>query len=386
MPAAGGRDDSERWLYLWFAAPLALILSLALLVEWYVATVWGGDYSQSMLDWRWAVRVWVVALLPTLVAVASILPVYPVGRPVWWRGTITVLASVLAGFLRLATQMFFWGAPFFSGPVTWDVAVGTLIAVVSIGAPMYLARSQVAAVRAERRAVENDFRSRQAALELENEELRVRREVSDMLHGRVQQRLVFLAAQLDSLAKEAEERDDQATAERLRQVTADMDQVREADVRELSHSLFPVGVDIGLCPALSLLIGKVPPSVAVTLEVADAAAQADDVADPRLDLAERALLLGVAEEAITNAVKHGRANAITVSVTLDGVDQGGDRMVLTVVNNGEAPAAQPTLSGLGPLKAKARQHGGDLELLKRDDGLTELRAWITLLQTRDAAA
>jgi anti-sigma regulatory factor (Ser/Thr protein kinase) len=129
---------------------------------------------------------------------------------------------------------------------------------------------------------------------------------------------------------------------------------------------------------LALLLGKVPPDIQVDLTVSPEAALADDVTDPQLELAERALLLGVVDEGLTNAVKHGKARTIAVEVAVEPHPSGlGDGfLVVSVRNRGPALKAAPVLSGLSMLKTRAEHHGGDLSLAMVDSETVELRAWI----------
>jgi signal transduction histidine kinase len=266
-----------------------------------------------------------------------------------------------------------------SSDMPLDTAVGSVVAAAAAGLAMYLAGTQIAAVRAERLAVELDFKSKKAALELENAELRVRRDVSDTLHGRIQQRLVFLAAQVDQAIPMVKQGEPDQTVELLQDVAKALDQLRETDVRQLSHSIFPVGVDIGLSQALELQVGRVPPEIKVELEISAAVAQLDDILEPQIDLTERVLLAQVVEEGVTNAIKHGRASRISISLSASEPAKAGqapERLQVEIGCDGEPPPTNPVFSGLGALKARVEQRGGDLTLASQPDGTTVLRAWI----------
>ena len=370
--------DGERWLFLWFAVPLAIVLTLAIVLEWSLAsTWWRAMYPGTRFSPDVAPSVWVTSLVPTLIGTVALLLVYPAGKPWWWRGTLVVLVSLLVSPLRFAVQLALWGPAMVETPWSWDLAVGCITTAAALGFAVYLAGTQMAAVRSERLAAEHEYRSRQVALELENEELRVRREVSDVLHGRIQQRLVFLTTELDSLVPVAEAACDEASANRLRGIIKDLDQLREADVRDLSHSLLPAGVSLGLAQALALQVAEVPPQVRVEVDIAPEVAEIDDVIDPKLDLAQRLLLVQVLEEGITNAIKHAAATALSIQVNLGEPPKLAPAdMVIAVTNNGAPLSSQVVLSGLSHLQRRAQQHGGDLDLTTTEDGRTRLQAWI----------
>jgi len=370
--------DGERWLFLWFAVPLAVVLTLAMVLEWTLASTWWlSMYPSTGFSPDVAPSVWVTSLVPTLLGIVALLLVYPTGKPWWWRTTLVLLVSLLVLPLRLAVQVALWGAVVLDSPWALDLAVGSITAAATLGLAVYLAGTQMAAVRAERLAAQHEYRSRQVALELENEELRVRREVSDVLHGRIQQRLVFLASELESLVPKAEAADDEASAKQLRGIIDDLDHLREDDVRDLSHSLLPAGVGLGLAQALALQVSEVPPQVRVDVEIDPDAAAIDDVTNPQLDLAKRLLLVHVLEEGITNAIKHGSATELLIQVRL-GIppELTPDHLMIAVVNNGQLLEDQAAWSGLSHLKRRAQQHGGDLDLASVEDGRTRLRAWI----------
>ncbi|MCL2802938.1 MAG: hypothetical protein FWD29_03110 [Micrococcales bacterium] len=372
-------QDGERWLYLWFAVAFALVLSLAMVLEWAVAVTWWRPYLPSEYSAASMVpSVWLATFVPTLLGVLALFPVYPAGRPRWWRVSMVVLVTLLLLPLRAAAQLALWGAYGNETSLALDTFVGSLTSGAAIGLAVYLAGTQMAAVKSERLAAQHEFQSRQAALVLENEELRVRREVSDTLHGRIQQRLVFLGSQIEQVRSTLHGSGQAEAASRLQAVIADLDELRETDVRALSHSLFPLGVDVGLTQALTLQVSRIPAQIEASLDITDAAAALDSLTGPGLELAERVLLAQVAEEGVTNAIKHGEAKRIWITLDVDRLssDADGDHLELCVRNNGQPVAPEAQMSGLGSLKTRARQHGGDLALTAGGEGRVVLRAWI----------
>jgi hypothetical protein len=241
---------------------------------------------------------------------------------------------------------------------------------------MYLARSQVRAGAAQRRLAELEFRARQEALERENAELRVRRELSSVLHDRLQQRLVYAASRLQSeVLPRAVKNEDQLATDLLEDIIADIDRLREHDVRQLSHSLFPLGADLGLHQTIALVLGRVPASVNVVLETSDAAAAFDVILDPQWDVGSRAVLAEILDESITNALKHGAAGAIWVDLRIEQLGR-EEVMVLTVTNDGRPLRPQAPLSGLANHRIRAQLRGGGLNLGLDEDGRTRLVAWL----------
>ena len=171
------------------------------------------------------------------------------------------------------------------------------------------------ALAAERLAVQRAL----AVRALEDEELRVRRDVAEGLHASVQQRLVLAVAQMADVARRV--RAGSATssdAQALDEVCASLDRVREQDVRGMSRLLYPDQLEVGLVAAVRALLRRVPVSVATRLEVDPAVRAMDDPVSPWLAPTERLLAARVVEEGISNALRHARPTSLTVTLGLDG--------------------------------------------------------------------
>lgn len=247
-----------------------------------------------------------------------------------------------------------------SSAVAGFVAIFVVIAAFTV---TLLNRQAREAERAQRHAM---IRAAEALSELQQEELRVRRDVADMLHGTMQQRLVVLRSTIDSALEDlAEAPTADATAraqDRLRTVRRELDEMRENELRALSASLYPEGLDRGLVPALRALTARVPASIAVRFDV-------DDVPTPdTLGQEERLLLVRVAEEGVSNALRHGDAHEIEVRLTC-----ADDGFVVEVRNRGVPPEPGIELSGLARLRSRLQDRGGSLELRSEAEGAT-LRA------------
>ncbi|MDR2566132.1 MAG: hypothetical protein LBC97_08775 [Bifidobacteriaceae bacterium] len=370
----------ERWVYLTFAVSIMLVISLSLVLEWFAVWNWASlVITDSPVEGTYIFGIWSFAFVPALLGAAGVVPFYPAGESWTWRLTVALIFSVGAGALRFGVEMAVWGRAFMVGPWVLEGLLAVAVPFSCITVSMYLAKSQVRAVQAERLMAEMEFEARAAALERENAELKVRREISAVLHDQVQQRLVFAASRLQSeVIPMAELNDDQVAISLLREIIQDIDHLREDDVRQLSHSLFPVGADIGLHQAMALAIGRVPASVSVALEVSENAAAFDTVLEPALDVGSRAVVVSVLDEAVTNALKHGSARSITVALDLAD-DSPARRLVLTVSNDGQplADGARPA-GGLAGHQLRLEARGGGLELRMNESGQTELSAWLPL--------
>jgi signal transduction histidine kinase len=165
---------------------------------------------------------------------------------------------------------------------------------------------------------------------LEDEEVRVRREVAEGLHGSLQQRLVLIVARLDRAIESFESGfGTDADVHALREVRAQIEDVREGDVRETSRMLYPESLEIGMVPAVRSLLARMPPDIATRMVVSDDVRSLDDPVSPQLTQSERLLAVRVVEEAVTNALRHGGAHSLRVSLDLD-----VDCLAVAVVDDG----------------------------------------------------
>ncbi|MDO9397124.1 MAG: hypothetical protein Q7T71_11310, partial [Herbiconiux sp.] len=255
-----------------------------------------------------------------------------------------------------------------------------------------------------------------AALEaLQGEELRIRREVADGLHGTVQQRFILLGARLDALlpALDARERERAASAPdsdsgsdldsdstpesapapgrgggdaaELRAIRAELDALREQDLRAMSELLYPARLDQGAVPAIRALLARVPATIAVRFELSAGAADRESGGHRTLTPERRLLLVRVVEEALSNALKHGRATEVALlldhvggsAVAADGAS--GGTFVVVFDDDGTGlvgEVAAPSQNGLARLRGQLDLCGGTLELTPGPLGGARLRATV----------
>ena len=188
---------------------------------------------------------------------------------------------------------------------------------------------------------------------------KIRREMADVLHNRVQSRLLAATLRLRRVEHLVHE-DPAAAARFLEEVRRELDTIREDDVREVSHLLHPAVVAIGLVPALRRLARDLQGAAAVTVNVTPELLAADDLAGSKVPEPVRLALYRLVEESTTNALKHGDATEIRVRAETTAV---GDVMV-TVADNGSGFDPAVVEMGLGLLGVEGRmtQHGGHCEI------------------------
>ncbi len=162
----------------------------------------------------------------------------------------------------------------------------------------------------------------------------VRNQISSTLHGSVQTKILLMWHRLGELV-EHDESDSKGVAEIRKDLQGLLD-----EVRTLSRDLYPAIVKIGLRPALRSLesrlsgLAKLDTAVAIDVDKLEAEGAISD------DL--RTVLYRIAEEAVNNAVKHGKASGVTIELAAP------DRnLILTIRDNGAGFVPEKAARGLG---------------------------------------
>ena len=304
--------------------------------------------------------------------------VHAVNRGKWaWAGAVA--AGGAASVTRVVIQMAFGLHPG-AGAVVWttELLLGWAAAAASNGIALSLTRIRRRAQDQARAAATNELHVHYALQALAHEEIRVRREVAEGLHGSLQQRMVLIGRRLEEVLKHLEAREaTEADVALLRESLADLEVAREGDVREMSRLLYPDAIEIGMVPAIRSLLGRLPTMIGTRLVVSDGVRRLDDPAAPALSQAERLLAVRVVEEAVTNALRHGGATRLDVVVR----EELG-RLQVVVTDNGVGYDSRAEdihqRSGLARLADRLAIVGGTLEVTSIVGAGATVTAWLPL--------
>jgi signal transduction histidine kinase len=184
-----------------------------------------------------------------------------------------------------------------------------------------------------------------------------RRRIERNLHDGIQQRLIALSLDLESVRETIppEEREARLGLDRL---SRELEAVHD-DLRQLSHGLHPAVLSRrGLAAALAAVVRRSP--IPVTLQA--------DIEERQPAPIEIGVYYVVAE-ALTNAAKHSHASEIRVSVVVS-----GDTIWATVADDGVGGADPGAGGGLTGLIDRVAALGGSLEIDSRRDGGTTISA------------
>ncbi len=181
----------------------------------------------------------------------------------------------------------------------------------------------------------------------------VKGELAAELHGRVQTRLLLAWRRLQHLAQIVNE---ETVREVISDVAQQLDEIREVDVRGLSHRLVPPILSTGLFSALAFLATLYEPVMEVTVVTHPNIDKAANIHLPVLPNDVRLAFYRVAEEALANAYRHGQAHHAELTLTMD-----PSRLCLRVRDDGQ---------------------GFDLEAIEESLGFTVMRARMESLMGR----
>lgn len=182
-------------------------------------------------------------------------------------------------------------------------------------------------------------RSRQRIVTMQES---VRRDIAQQVHGSVQNRLIILMHRIAELEQSASTEE---SAKQLKDLHEKLVELLEMHVRPISHQLYPSILRRGLVVALQSLADQFETALDIEMDM-DEVILRRERSDPRF-IPEQVRLTAyrIAEEALTNAVKHAKESSINIKLTT--LPEGWFH--LTVEDNGPGFDIQIVANGLGTL-------------------------------------
>jgi len=263
------------------------------------------------------------------------------------------IATLLATRARLILRTGIVRIAVLLGCAGADAGIATLLLSGTFVFALQSVGSRRRAREAERARLVQAAQATTALAALQDEELHVRREIADTLHGTLQGRVVMLQADLRDVASGL----DGLPRDRIDRIREELDALRENELRAVSATLYPEGIDRGVVAALRALVSRIPAAIDVSFVVVPTGAE------PELDLGRRLALARVAEEGVSNALRHGLAARIDIVLHV-----GLDELTLSVRDDGVGVDPAASLSGLRRLTDRLEGLGGGLALTATDPG------------------
>ena len=189
-----------------------------------------------------------------------------------------------------------------------------------------------------------------------------RNKISRELHDDIGQRLALLSITLEECIQESHGSAPTAQFSKLSALRKDLEEIARS-VHELSHGLHSSALRVGLRAALKGLC-----STASEQQHIKVSFEGDDL--PLSDQASLSLFR-VAQEALSNAVRHGQAKEVSVKLQ---ADKGLVRMVISDNGKGFDPGARSSGLGVVSMEERLRMIGGDLKVITRLGKGTQISA------------
>ena len=278
------------------------------------------------------------------------------------------------------------------------VAIGVVVSVWAARRTITRQRSQLLSVNAEldarvtelsleiarRQQAEKELAEQAAALARADEvrlsrqriitaEETLRREIAQQLHGSVQNRLIFLILRLKELENAAAPA---GLAGELRDLHQKFEELLDGEIRSISHQLYPYILHNGFVPALQSLGDQFEGFMEIELQL-DQELVRRERTDRRL-ISDEAKLAAyrIAEEALTNVVKHAKASKVTVKLDMPSPEW----IRLSIKDNGQGFDPESVAAGLGivGMRDYAEAMGGECAIHRDKDKGTEVSARLPL--------
>ncbi len=225
---------------------------------------------------------------------------------------------------------------------------------------------------------------RQRAEELERSrerivvaEERTRREIAELLHSRIQARLLVATHRLWE-CRAILSQDPAKAAALLGELTDEFDRIREEDVRQVSHLLHPSVIRIGLLPALQQLAEDFEPQLRVTVTAGVRVTELDHPARNALPEPLRLAVYRFVDEALANVARHAGVDAALVTVDFDGALE--PALCVTVRDEGPGFDVSVAHAGIGlrSMQDRVEQLRGTLAIASAPGSGTTLTARLPL--------
>lgn len=315
---------------------------------------------------------WVSLLVPMLLTVALgwldhitgweiswfIFYALPIILAVWWSGAGGGMAvAIISGGV-------WWWANRYSNPYTTQV--GYAWAMINREFYFCVLVFAVKAVRSKHEADAAHIRMLEERRQLELDIIKVseheQQRIGQDLHDGLCQQLAAIGCAVHALAEDLHSHKSPAAQDAS--LVVESVQQAVADARDLARGIFPVHVDdSGFSVALKELAANTSRLTGVSIII-------QETGEIQIDSPKVAMhLYRIAQEAVANAVKHGRAHEIAIALS-----RRGDLLEMRLEDDGVGLATAPSLvstgMGLRTMRYRAQSVGATFEITPRSAGGT----------------
>lgn len=210
--------------------------------------------------------------------------------------------------------------------------------------------------------------------------------IGQELHDNIGQQIAAVAYQASVLEAHISTLDQSITTNNLNELAASVAQQAQnlvVSIKQLSKVLLPFELEAnGLISALQTLATRVNATYNISCEFNS------NIGEEDLDGVAALNLYRVAQEAVNNAVFHGKAKEVLISLNIDESNPNNKRIHLSICDNGrgfsELFLEQNLLTGMGIkiMHYRAKQLDGELKILRRNESGVEVH-FIIPIKDRD---
>lgn len=171
----------------------------------------------------------------------------------------------------------------------------------------------------------------------------VRQQIAEELHGPIQTRLYAVWQKLGRVQSMITSSPEAAEAG-LEKLMEELDNIRENDIRQVSHRLHPGIIRVGLGAGIRSLRDSFEALVPIELNIYQEVLALEKTGHSAIPEDVKLALYRVTEEALSNAVKHANASLVIIKLW---TSQGGKELCLSIKDNGRGFEPGATKQNLG---------------------------------------
>ena len=202
--------------------------------------------------------------------------------------------------------------------------------------------------------------------------------IGQELHDNIGQQIAAIAYQASALEFQVHEKDTpHKKISELAASIASQTQNLVANIKQLSKVLLPFELETsGLTSALQTLAAKISATYNINCKFIN------HIENEKIENVIALNLYRVAQEAINNALFHGKARNITVSLTINELDEKFIHLTISDDGTGFSDSTEHFFSGMGIkiMHYRAKQLNGKLTILKRNEGGVEVNFLVPIYQ------
>lgn len=148
-------------------------------------------------------------------------------------------------------------------------------------------------------------------------------------------------------------------------IAAELSALQVRDLAAYRRMLDPDGVDVGLAPALRIMIGRIPSEIAVEADLRRSLVDADDPAISPVPMTVRSLAVRVLAMAITTALERYRVTAFKISARVERLEI----LRMVIEDDGDRRWPLESVPEYAAFRDQLAAVGGELELANERSSL-----------------